>query len=154
MKKTLIAILAMALLLTLFCGSALAYTGDVTTSAAKAYADAEMTKYVGTIPVGTAVLVRSHDKYADIYLNGKVVYVNVADLLTGDISGDYNATLVKGTVVYQRATTAAKSYKLKTDGSVNVCAVSGDWALVRTTGSKTLYAFVKINKLSSIRPAK
>ena len=154
MKKTLIAILSMALLLTLFCGSALASTGDVTTSAAKAYSDAAMTQYVGTIPAGTAVLVRSRDGYADVYLNGKVVYVDVADLLSGDISGDYDATLVKGTVIYQRATTSAKSYTIKADGSVNVCAVSGDWALVRTTGSKRLYAFVKIDKLTNIRPAK
>ena len=150
MKKTVIAILAVALMLALCCGSALAYTGDITTSNARAYADSAMTQYVGTIPAGTSVLVRSYDSYADLVFNGKTVYVKPTDLLNGDISGEYNATLLKGTKVYQRATTSAKSLKLKKSGIVNVCAVSGDWALVRSTGKLTLFAFVKVESLTNI----
>ena len=151
MKKTLMAILAMALMLTLFCGSALAYTGDLTTSNALAYADAAMTTFVGVIPAGTSVLVRSYDSYADVYVNGKVVYIKTSDLLHAEISSDYEATLVKGTKVYQRASTSANSAKLKKSGKVKVCAVSGDWALVQSTGKKGVYGFVKISKLTDIR---
>lgn len=150
MKKTMIAVLAMALLLAIG-GSALAATGDITTTDAKAYADAAMTTYVGTIPAGTSVLVRSYDSYADVYMNGKIVYVRPADLLKGDIEGEYNATLEKGTKVYQRANTSAKSIKLKKGGTVNVCAVSGEWALVRTTGKTGVFAYVKLEKLTNIR---
>lgn len=150
MKKMTIAALALALVLTLFCGSALAYNGDITTSNAKAYLDPDMTILAGTIPAGTSVLVRSYDKYADVYYDGMVLYVEPSDLLNGDISGDYNATLLKGTTVYQRPTSSAKSLKLKTDGPVNVCAVAGDWALVRTTGDLGLFGYVKVNKLTSI----
>ncbi len=150
MKKTMIAVLAAMLMLALCCGSALAYNGDITTSNAKAYADAAMTQLVGAIPAGTSVLVRSYDSYADVYYNGKVVYVAPSDLLNGDITGDYNATLPKGTKIYQRAVTSAKSRKLKKDVFVNVCAVSGDWALVRTTGDVTLFAFCKVSKLTNI----
>ena len=152
MKKTLTAVLAAMLMLALCCGSALAYTGDITTSNAKAYADPEMTQLVGAIPAGTSVLVRSYDAYADVYYNGKVVYLAPSDLLNGDITGDYNAVLLKGTKIYQRAATSAKSQKLKKDVNVNVCAVSGDWALVRTTGDLTLFAFVKVGKLTNISP--
>lgn len=152
MKKTMIALVAAVLMLALGCGSALAYSGDVTTSNAKAYADPQMTKPVGVIPAGTAVLVRSYESYADVYYQGKVVYLAPSDLLNGDISGDYNATLLKGTRIYQRAATSAASRKLTKDVRVNVCAVSGDWALVRTTGDVTLFAFVKIGKLTNIAP--
>ena len=151
MKKTIVAILAMALLLTLFCGVALAVTGDLTTVDTKAYSTPAMTEYVGTIPAGTAVLVRSYENYADVYVNGKVVYVNPSDLLHTKIESNYLATLVEGTKVYQQPKTAAKSAKVKKDGTVKVCAISGDWALVQTTGSKGLYAFVKIASLTDIR---
>lgn len=151
MKKTMIAVLAMALLLAIGCGSALAYTGDLTTSEAKVYSDNGMTNCVGTIPAGTSVLVRSYENYADVYYNGKIVYIKKSDLLHGDISGDYNATLLKGTKVYQRANTSSDSYKIKGAVTVNVCAVAGNWALVRTLNSKGIFAFVKINKLVDIR---
>lgn len=150
MKKKMIAVLALALMLAMIGSAALAYNGDITTSNAKAYADPEMTVLLGSIPAGTSVLVRGYDKYADVYYNGKVVYLDPSDLLKGDISGDYNATLLKGTKVYQRPASSAKSLKLKSDGLVNVCAVSGDWALVRTTGNLGLFAYVKVNKLTNI----
>ncbi len=80
----------------------------------------------------------------------KVVYLQPSDLLHGDVTGDYNAVLEKGTRVYQRASASAKSTKIKKACEVNVCAVSGDWALVRTTGSYNLFAFVKVSKLTNI----
>lgn len=149
MKKTMIAILTLALLLAL-SGTALAYTGDITTCNAKAYADPDMTILVGGIPAGTSVLVRSYEKYADVYYEGKVVYLQPSDLLRGDVTGDYNATLEKGTKVYQRASSTARNAKLKKACQVNVCAVSGDWALVRTTDNSSLFAFVKVSKLTNI----
>ena len=151
MKKKLIAILTLTLIAALLCGTALAYEGDVTIKSAKAYADAKMTQYAGTIPAGTALVVRSYDKYADVYVNGKIYYIDAGTLLKQDISAVYRATLKKGTRVYQQATTGAKSGKVKRSGNVNVCAISGDWALVRTTGSKGLYGFVLIEDLTDIR---
>ena len=151
MKKTMIAVFAVALILAMLCGQALAASGDITTKSAKAYADAAMTKYVGTIPGATSVVVRSYDNYADVYVDGKVVYISTSALLHKDISSEYVATLDKGTKVYQRATTNANDYKLMSDCTVKVCKVSGDWALVQSTGKKGLYAFVKVNKLTDIR---
>ena len=151
MKKMMVAVLAVALVLAMFCGQAFAYNGDITTKDAKAYSDAAMKNYVGTIPAGTSLLVRSYDAYADVYVNGQVCYIKTSTLLHDDIASDYIATLVKGTRVYQRAATSAKSIKLKKDGKVKVCAVSGDWALVQTTGSKGVYGFVKVGKLTGIR---
>ena len=151
MKKTLVAVLATALLLTLFGTAALAYTGDVTTSNAKVYSTPAMTEYVGTIPAGTSVLVRAYEKYADVYYNGKVVYIETDDLLHTNLESDYIATLTKGTKIYQQAKSSAKSLKLKSSGTVKVCAISGDWALVQSTGAKRLYAFVKIADLTAIR---
>lgn len=151
MKKALVAILAVSLILAVFCASSLAVVGDVTRREAKAYTDAAMTNYAGKIPAATALLVRSYDKYADVYLNGKVYYISASDLVHKDLSGDYQATLPAGTRVYQRADSSAKSMKLKKGGTVDLCAVIGEWTLVRTTGSKGLYAFVKADDLTRIR---
>ena len=60
MKKLMTAVLALVLLMAL-SSTALAYTGDITTCNAKAYADPEMTVLVGGIPAGTSVLVRSYE---------------------------------------------------------------------------------------------
>ena len=154
MKKALVAILAVTLVLTVFCASSLAVTGDVTRREAKAYTDAAMTDYAGTIPAATALLIRSYDKYADTYLNGRVYYISVSDLVHKDLTGDYLATLTAGTRIYQRAESSAKSFKLKKGGAVSICLVNGDWTLVRTTGSKGLYAFVKTDDLTGIRAKK
>lgn len=150
MKRKLIAVLAVALIAALGCGVAFAATGDITIKDAKAYADASMTQYVGTIPAGTSLMVRSYDNYADVYVNGKIVYISKSALLDGDIAGPYNATLTKGTRVYQRATTSANSVKVKKTMVVNVCAIDGDWALVRTTDDKAVFAYVKLDKLTKI----
>lgn len=150
MKKKITAVLALVLLLALCCGTALAASGDITVKDAKAYADASMTQYIGTIPAGTSLLVRSYDNYADVYVNGKVVYINKSALLDGSISSPYNATLKKGTRVYQRADSSAKSVKVKKSTVVNVCEVSGAWALVRAVSDTQAFAFVKVDKLTNI----
>ncbi|MBQ8109835.1 MAG: hypothetical protein IJ124_06745, partial [Clostridia bacterium] len=123
----------------------------IVTRNVKAYADAQRTEYLGTIPAGTALLVRSYDKYADVYVYGKICYIDSDALLHDDLSYDFIATLTKGTRVYQRADSSAKSCKIKSKTSVKVCMVSGDWALIQTTGSKGLYGYVKLNSLTDIR---
>jgi len=150
MKKTIITILAVALLLSMFCATAMASHGDITVKATKLYADSAMTMYVGTIPAYTALVVRSNDSYTDVYVNGQVFYTNGSTLLNVNKLGDYMATLSKGTTVYQRATTDANSYTLKKKGIVQICKVKGDWALVQTLGERGLYAFVQIDQLKDI----
>ena len=150
MKKTIITILEVALLLSMFCATAMASHGDITVKATKLYADSAMTMYVGTIPAYTALVVRSNDSYTDVYVNGQVFYTNGSTLLNVNKLGDYMATLSKGTTVYQRATTDANSYTLKKKGIVQICKVKGDWALVQTLGERGLYAFVQIDQLKDI----
>ena len=151
MKRTLTAILATAMLAALLCGQALAEVGDITVEDAKAYSDAAMTECVGTIPAYTALVVRSYGPCAQIAVKGKALYIDAAKLLTKDAPAKYSAILKKGTRIYRRAATAADSYTLKSAGTVKICKVSGDWALVQSTGNKGLYAFVKVSKLTRIR---
>ena len=129
MKKTMIAIMAVALVLTMLCGQALATTGDLTIKEAKAYSDAAMTDYLGTIPAYTALLVRSYDSYADVRYNGRTVYISADTLLRKDAPTKYVATLSKGTtvIVYQR---------------------KGQWAYIKTLRGTSGYV-----KLSSIQRA-
>lgn len=150
MKKVTVAVLIL-MLVCAFAVSALAVSGDLTVKDAMAYSDAAMKNYVGTIPAGTSVLVRSHESYADVYTGGKVVYISNSALLDRDITSDYVATLAKGTRVYQQASGDAKSRALKSTGTVNVCMVNGDWALVQSTGKLGLYAYVHLTSLSNIR---
>lgn len=150
MKKITIIVLAVSLLLTMFCAQALASHGDITIKAAKLYSDSAMTEYVGTIPAYTALVVRANDSYTDVYYNGKVYYTKGSNLLNKSALGDYVATLGKGVKVYQRADSDANSYALKKSGLVQICKVKGDWALVQTLGERGLYAFVKIEKLKNI----
>ena len=150
MKKITITVLALSLLLVMFCAQALASHGDITVRAAKLYSDSAMTEYVGTVPAYTALVVRSNDSYTDVYYNGKVYYTKGSNLLNKSRLGDYLATLGRGTKVYQRAESDANSYTLKKSGSVQICAVKGDWALVQTLGERGLYAFVKLEKLKNI----
>ena len=150
MKKITITVLALSLLLVMFCAQALASHGDITVRAAKLYADSAMTEYVGTIPAYTALVVRANESYTDVYYNGKVYYTKGSNLLNKSRLGDYLATLGRGTKVYQRAESDANSYTLKKSGSVQICAVKGDWALVQTLGERGLYAFVKLEKLKNI----
>lgn len=154
MSKKLMAAVAMTLILTLLSGVALAASGDLTIKETVAYADAAMTKPVAKIPAGTSLLVRAYERYADVYYGGKIVYVSNSDLMKKDASTDYYATLKKGTRVYQRADSDAKSFKLKRSGTVSLCLVAGEWALVRTTGKLGLYAFVKLDKLTDLRTKK
>lgn len=150
MKKITITVLAVSLLLALFCAQALASRGDITIKATKLYYDSAMTEYVGTIPAYTALVVRANDSYTDVYYNGKVYYTKGSNLLNKSKLGKYAATLSKGTKVYQRADSSANSYVLKKSGVVQICAVKGDWALVQTLGERGLYAFIKIDKLKNI----
>jgi hypothetical protein len=151
MKKTMFAVLAVALVMTMLCATALAVSGDITVRDVKAYSDPEMTNYIGTIPAATSLLVRSHDKFADVYLDGKLCYISTSSLLNKNVSCDYLATLKKGTKVYQRADAKANAVKLNKNYSVKLLAVSGDWVLVQSNNKAGVYAFVKINKLSAIR---
>ena len=96
-------------------------------------------------------MVRSYDSFADVYVNGKIYYISASALLRKDAPTKYTAILGKGTKVYQRATTDAKAYTVKEDGFVKVCAVKGNWALIQTTGTKGLYAFVKVDKLTNLQ---
>lgn len=151
MKRKMIAILAAALLVAMLCGQAMATSGDLTIKAVKAYSDSARTNYVGTIPAYTSLLVRSYDSFADVYVNGRLCYIDASALLHTSASSNYLATLKKGTKVYQRAHSSANSIKLGKKASVELWAVNDNWALVRSTGSKRMYAFVKVSKLYNIR---
>ena len=151
MKKKIFAVVAMALVLTMLGAQALAVTGDLTIKAVKVYSDAEMKNCVGTLPAMTSLLVRSYDSFADIYIDGKICYIDSSSLLHKNIASDYVATLKKGTKVYQCANTSANVIKLNKKYNVKLCAVSGDWALVQTTGKKGMYGFVKVSKLTNLR---
>ena len=151
MKKKMMLMLALALIVAMLCGTALAYSGDVTTKAVKAYADAEMKICIGTIPACTAVLVRSYDSYADINVNGTMCYISEAALLHNDsVRTDFVATLRKGTKVFQRPTEEARAATVKKDCGVSIIAVKGDWALVQAVSVTGAYAFVKTDKLVGI----
>ena len=151
MKKKITAILAMALVLTMIGAQALAATGDLTVKSVKVYSDAEMKNCIGTLPAMTSLLVRSYDSFADIYIDGKICYIDSSALLHKNIDSNYAATLKKGTVVYQRADKDSNTIKLTKNYNVKLCAVSGDWALVQTTGKKGMYGFVKVSKLTNLR---
>ena len=150
MKRIIMTTLAVALVLTMFCATAMASLGDLTMKAAKLYADPAMTDYVGTIPAYTALVVRSNDSYTDVYINGKVYYVSDSALLNRNVLGDYVATLDRGASVYQRANTGANRYTLKKSCPVQICKVKGEWALIQTLSERGLYAFVKVEKLKNI----
>ena len=150
MKRIVLTVLAVSLILTMFCAQALASYGDITIKEANVYADSSMKQYVGKIPAYTALLVRSNDSYADVYIKGSIYYIKSSALLNKSIASDYVAVLGKGTKVYQRADSDANAYTLKKSGVVQICKVKGDWALVQTLGERGLYAFVKISKLKNI----
>lgn len=149
MKKTALSILALALLLTLVCGSALA-EGDITIKAAKAYSDAEMTHCIGTIPKYTSVSVEHYGTNASIKVNGVQCYVKSATLTQGVYKNDYTgtATLAKGAVVYQRPAISSKYAVNKKAAKVYVYAVKKGLALVRT--KKGNYGFVSLSSLSNL----
>ena len=151
MKKTLVAILAVALVMTMLCAQALAVCGDITVKSVKAYTDSSLKTSAGKIPAYTAVVVGAYGTYACVYAGGKQpVYVKASALLRKDAPTKYTATLKKGTTVYQRADKDANSYTLKKGGTVKICMVKNDWALVQTTGKVGLYAFVKVSKLNNL----
>lgn len=152
MKKIAFSILAAVLLLTLVCGSAFAVTGDITTKDVKAYADPNFTKYIGTIPAKTSVLVRAYGSYADIYVNGVECFVKPSGLTCGKKDYDYigYATLKSGSNVYQRPTTSSKYTTTSSNIKVLVYAASDGYAMVRTTG-KGVFGFVSAKNLTDLK---
>ena len=65
MKRISITVLAVMLLLAIFCAQALASHGDLTIKATKLYKDSSMKEYVATLPAYTALVVRSNDSYTE-----------------------------------------------------------------------------------------
>ncbi len=151
MKKIALSIISVALLLTLVCGSAFALVGDITVKSVKAYADPDFTKYVGTIPKFTSVMVRAYGTYADVMLNGKECYIDPSALTQGKHDYDYIGTgiLVKGAKVYQRPSTAAKVLVNTQENKVYVYGVNKGLALIRTTGG--VFGFVKATDIESLK---
>ena len=150
MKKTMFAILAAVLVLTLLGTGALAASGAVTKKSVKAYADAGRKVYLGTIPACTAVAVRSWEDYADVYYKGGVVYVDSSALFDDDTYAKYEGVLKSGTKVYQRPSTSSASCKLSRSAEVLIIKVNGDWALIEGMASG-MFGFVKVNKLTGIK---
>ena len=150
MTKKLTAVLALALMLTMLCSAALAVGGDLTVKEAVAYSDKALTQAISKIPAGTSLLADVKGDAAKVYYGGQICYVASSNLMKKDASSDYKATLEKGTRVYQRPEKKAASFKLKSSGTVKLCLVNGDWALVRTTGKLGLYAYVKLDSLVDV----
>ena len=152
MKRIALSFLAAVLLLTLVCGTAFAVTGDVTTKSVKAYADPNFTKYIGTIPAKTSVLVRAYGSYADVYVNGVECFVSPSALTCGKKDYDYigSATLKAGSKVYQRPTSSSKSATTSSDIKVLVYAASDGLAMIRTTG-KGVFGFVSAKDLTNMK---
>jgi len=150
MKKVALSLIAAMLLLALVCGSALA-VGDITVKKAKAYADKELTQYVGTIPKYTCLTVRAYGSYADVTYNGKQVYIKPSTLTQGKYKDAYKATatLAKNAKMYKRPskssgyTVSSKARKVYLYGIKDGC------VLFRT--AKGNYGFTSIANLSNIK---
>ena len=152
MKKIAISVLAMVLMLALACGTAFALTGDITTKAVKAYADPDMTDYVGTIPKYTSVMVRAYGSYADIYVSDIECYINPSALTCGNYDHNYigTATLKKGAVVHQRPSSSSYYLTNRRSRRVLVYALTNGYALVRTRVGG-VFGFVKASSLKSLK---
>ena len=151
MKKTALSVLTLVMLTAIVCTQAFALTGDITVKAAKAYADPEMTLYMGTIPKYTSVLVRAYGSYANVVYNGVKCYVQPSTLTQGDYDYNYigTATVKKGAKVYQRPSSSARSVTLSKAASVKVYSVKNGYALIRS--GKGVFAFVDTSDLSSMK---
>ena len=151
MKKFALTLLAVALLVTLVCGTAMAATGDLTMKAVKAYSDPNMTKYIGTIPAYTSVMVRAYGSYADVYVNGVECYISPSALTKGEY--DYNyvgaAVLKKGATVYQRPTHFSKFVTAPKARAVLVYAVNDGFALIRSDSG--VFGFVGADDLTNLK---
>ena len=153
MKKTALSILALALLLTLVCGSALA-VGDITTKSVKAYSDSELKHCIGTIPKYTCLNVNYYGYNASVEVNGVRCYVKSAALDNGRHKNDYTgtATLAKNELIYQRPTLSARYSTNKKAAKVYVYAVKKGMALIRTKKGK--YGFVSLSSLTDFNLTK
>ena len=154
MKKAAFSILAVVMLLSLVCGSALAVTGDITVKKAKAYADAAMTLYMGEIPKGTSVAVHAYGDYAELSYNGVKCYVKPSTLTQGKKNYDYlgTATLKKDAKVYQRPSSSSRCVVNKKARKVYVYKLSGGKALVRTSTSG-FFGYVSADCLTNMSAA-
>lgn len=153
MKKTALSILALALLLTLLCASALA-ASDITTKSAKAYSDADMKHCIGTIPKFTCVTVDQYGTNASLEINGVRCYVKSSALDQGVHKKDYvaTATLSKDELVYQRPTLSAKYTTNKKATKVYVYKAKKGMVLIRTKKGK--YGFVSMSSLTDFNLTK
>ena len=152
MKKVALSLLAAVLLLTLVCGSAFALTGDMTTKSVKAYADPGMTKYIGTIPKYTSVLVRAYGSYADVLYNGIECFVKPSGLTCGNYNYNYigSATLKAGAKVYQRPSAASHNVTTQKNHTVLVYAATNGYALIRG-GKAGVFGFVSAANLTNLK---
>ena len=151
MKKFALSMLAVALLLTLVCGSALAVTGDMTTRAVKAYADPEMKNCIGTIPKFTSLLVRASGSYADVYVNGVRCYISASALTKGEYDYAFvgTAVLKEGAAVYQRPSASAAKVINGKNRKVLVYAATDGYALIRTKVGG-VFGFVSASNLAKL----
>ena len=154
MKKIALSLLAAVLLLTLVFGTAFAVTGDMTIKAAKAYADPNFTKYIGTIPKYTSVLVRAYGSYADVYVNGVECFVKPSALTQGNY--DYNyigyAVLKSGAAVFQPPSASAKYTRTSKAAPVLVYAVNDGFAIIRSKSG--VFGFVAATELTNVKATK
>ena len=152
MKKFALSLLAVILVLTMVCAQALAVSGDLTTRDARAFADPEMTQYIGTIPKFTSVLVAAYGTYADVYVNGVRCFVEPSALTQGERDFDYigYGTLRAGSNVYQRPTVISKNVVNTNPMPVLIYAIKGSCALIRSANG--VFGFVNTECLENIKP--
>ena len=136
-SRRLIRILAFTLALMLTLGApALAerYSALVSSESASVYADAALTKKLGTLDALTIVTVGAEKNgVAAIQINGNTAYVSAASLTAvQDIA--IPATVSADTFVYAEPSTSARSVALKAGVTVNVLAVDGNWAMIEKNG--------------------
>ena len=140
-RKWLAALLALTMLSAAFpisAGAAKVYTGDfsavVYTGAVDVYADAGLTRRVGTIDQATVLTVSAFsDGVAYITLYGHSGFVDASALRT--VAELAQPAVVRyDTRVYQRPDTSSNSGALAAGSTLNLLGTVGDWALVERGG--------------------
>ena len=155
MKRFVISVIAVLLLMSIFCVQAFAY-GAVTRRNVDAFVDEGMTVPLGTIPIYTAVTVRDNDgATAKLLVNGKKCYVDAGALTMGAFDHGYKGAskLLAGSVVRQRPTDASRGLTIGYDRYVLVYAVRGDWVLIRRSLSGS-FAYTHRSNLKGFIRAK
>ena len=110
------------------------YSALVSSQTATVYADAALTKTLGTLEALTLVTVGAEKNgVAAIRINGKTAYMSAASLTAvEDIA--IPATVSADTRVYAEPSTDARNVALKAGVTVNVLAVDGSWAMIEKNG--------------------